>query len=199
MDKRELYEDISFILFIVPFALPTFYAIYLWIANGLSLFLPEGVYLTVTRDPIIFMIGVFSIIFASYIELMVEEVSKRGEAILRLSKRLQKIAALSFILAVLTSLYSNSFDLAGMVFDILAGRYTLVFPLILFFMSYLMVAPINIASIANMKFLAILLLLLVPFVLLIGRAHTSISLLASLILMIIAAIIFIYSEREMKL
>ena len=190
MNRKEIYEDLSSLLLLVPFLAPAAYALYLWAVEGFSSFLPEQVYLGVTRNPDLFLLGVLAIILSTFMEVSSEERARRSERILVLSKRLQKLAVASFVLAIIAAWYANGLspDLSGTGKDLFAGRYTIVFPALLVFLSFLIVTPVNLRSLARAKTVAIILLLAVPVVIdEVGKRNLFLGLGGSLLLTILAA------------
>jgi hypothetical protein len=190
MNRKEMYEEVSFLLLLVPFFAAAAYALYLWALEGFSYYLPEQVYLGVTRNPDLFLLGILAIILSAVMEVSIEEKARRSEHVLPLSKRLQKLAAASFVLAIITAWYANRFslDLSGTGADLFGGRYTIVFPALLVLLSFLIVTPVNLRSLAQAKTLAIILLLAVPVVIdEVGKRNTVLGLGGSLILTILAA------------
>jgi len=196
MTRNEAYEDVAFLLLLVPFIGSGVYALFLWAGFGVSLLFPEQAYLGVTRNPDIFLIGTFAILISVVLEISSESPEKRTERTLSVSRRLQRLAAASFILAILAAWYANGFslDLGGTFLDLLSGRYTLVFPAILILLSFLIITPTRLRSLSNFRTVAVILLLSVPAVIyLVGRRSPAIGLLVSLLLTISAALILSWS------
>ncbi|HLQ03475.1 MAG TPA: hypothetical protein VK114_01645 [Nitrososphaerales archaeon] len=199
MNRKEMYEDGSFLLLLVPFSAAALYALYLWAVQGFSYFLPEQVYLGVTRNPDLFLLGILGIILSTVMEVSSEERARRSERVLLLSKRLQKLAAASLVLAIITAWYANGFspDLSRTGADLFTGRYTIVFPALLVLLSFLIVTPINLRSLAQAKTVAIILLLAVPVVINeVGKRNTLLGLGGSLILTILAAVMLSWQSDK---
>ncbi|TLY10629.1 MAG: hypothetical protein E6K84_08670 [Thaumarchaeota archaeon] len=132
-------------------------------------------------------------------EVSSEERARRSERVLLLSKRLQKLAAASLVLAIITAWYANRFspDLSGTGADLFTGRYTIVFPALLVLLSFLIVTPINLRSLAQAKTVAIILLLAVPVVINeVGKRNTLLGLGGSLILTILAAVMLSWQSDK---
>ena len=194
-----MYEDASSLLLLVPFFAPALYALLLWAVGGFSYYLPEQVYLGVTRNPDLFLLGILAIILSTVMEVSSVERARRSERVLQLSKRLQKIAAASLMLAIITAWYANGFspELSGTGADLFAGRYTIVFPALLVLLSFLIVAPINLRSLAQAKTVAIILLLAVPVVIdEVGKRNTLLGLGGSLLLTILAAAMLSWQGKK---
>ena len=65
MKSSDSKEDIPFLLFLVPFAISGIYAIILWAQAGLSSTLPQTVFLQVTENPYVFLVGFTAVIFGA--------------------------------------------------------------------------------------------------------------------------------------
>ena len=140
LQKAETTENISFILYLVPLISSTIYAISLWTSEGLSLTLPETVYLSVTKDPYLFLISFLAICCAVLIEVFGSSKESRLSRIETNSKQIQILAVISFSAAVLSvwSTIGYSFDISRTLQILLAGRYALIFPLMLFILAFLL-------------------------------------------------------------
>jgi len=170
----------------------------LWVQNGISLTLPTSVYLTVTRDPYLFMLGSLSIMLGIIIEVNGTDSGARPAKLVSLGNTLQSIAAASLILVLLSAWYANGFtDLTGMATDFIVGRYGLVFPAVLVLLSYLLSAQFNLVSLANRKVLAIVAMLLVPVSLYeIGKRDVFAGLLVSLLLLLFGLGAYLVPEKK---
>ncbi len=140
LQKAETTENISFILYLVPLISSTIYAISLWASEGLSLTLPETVYLSVTKDPYLFLISFLAICCAVLIEVFGSSKESRLSRIETNSKQIQILAVISFSAAVLSvwSTIGYSFDISRTLQILLSGRYALIFPLMLFILAFLL-------------------------------------------------------------
>ncbi len=193
MNRREAYEDVSFLLLYLPFVSAAVFALYLWAEVGFSSFLPEQVFLGVTRNPDLFLLGVLAVLAGTIMEASIEERTKRGERVLQLSRRLQKLAVASFVLAIVTAWYANGFSLGGLSgagSDLFSGRYTIVFPAVLLFYSFLIVTPLASEGLGGLKTVAIILLLAVPAVIYeVGKRNAPLGLGGALLLTILAGVL----------
>ena len=140
LQRAETTENISFILYLVPLISSIIYAISLWASEGLSSTLPETVYLSVTKDPYLFLIGFLAICCAVLIEVFGSSKESRLSRIETNSKQIQILAVISFSAAVLSvwSTIGYSFDISRTLQILLAGRYALIFPLMLFILAFLL-------------------------------------------------------------
>ncbi|MDA4126539.1 MAG: hypothetical protein OK452_04960 [Thaumarchaeota archaeon] len=198
MATRGYAEDVSTLLFLVPFLASGIYGLVLWVQSGISVVLPSSVYLTVTRDPVLFIIGSLSIMLGVMIEVTSADPSTRQAKLASLGNNLQSIAIASLILVVVSALYANGFlDLSGAATDFIVGRYGLVFPAMLVLLSYLLTARFKWVSLMNRKVYAVIALLLVPASIYeLGKRQPALGLGGALILLIVGVALFIIPERK---
>jgi len=185
-------DDVSVLLYLVPFIASGVYGIVLWVQAGISVQLPSAVYLTVTRDPIIFAIGTLAVFAGAFLEVNSTERSARREKLSSIGNTLQSIAAASLILVLISAIYANGTDLSGAATDFIVGRYGLVFPVMMVVLSYLITAQFNLGSIRSPQMIGIIALLLVPVSLYeIGRRQTALGLVISLALLVLGTYLFV--------
>jgi hypothetical protein len=198
MATRGYAEDITTLLFLVPFVASGIYGLVLWVQAGISAFLPTSVYLTVTRDPILFIIGSLSIMLGVMIEVNSADPSTRQAKLASLGGSLQSIAIASLILVVVAALYANGFlDVSGAATDFIIGRYGLVFPALLVLLSYLLTARFRWSSLMNRKVLGVIALLLVPASIYeLGKRQPTLGLGGALVLLIVGVVLFVIPERK---
>lgn len=190
-------EDASTLLYIVPFALSAVYALVLWAQQGLSYYLPKAVFLDVTRDPYIFIVGSLAVFAGMAVELSGTEAAKRAKKLTSLGNSLQAIAAASLVFVVIAALYANGFgDLQGAASDVIVGRYGLVFPVVLVLMSFLLSSQFNLSSLMSRSVLGIVLLLLVPVSIReLGKRSASLGLASAFLLLVLGALVFLYPKK----
>jgi hypothetical protein len=198
MATRGYAEDVSTLLFLVPFLAAGIYGLVLWVQAGISAVLPTSVYLTVTRDPILFIIGSLSIMLGVMIEVNSADPSTRQAKLASLGNNLQSIAIASLVLVVISALYANGFlDVSGAATDFIIGRYGLVFPAVLVLLSYLLTARFKWSSLKNRKVLAVIALLLVPASIYeLGMRQPALGLGGALILLIVGVALFVIPEKK---
>lgn len=199
MSRRTLSnDDISTLLYIVPFALSAIYALVRWAGEGFTYFLPSTVYLDVTRDPYVFIVGTFAIFAGLAIEVRGTEPSKRNAKLHSLGGTLQTIAASSFVLAIICALYANGFTgVSAAASDVIVGRYALVFPVLLVLMSYLVTARFNFVSLGTRGAVGIILLLLVPVSLReVGKRNISLGLAGAFVLLILGLAVLLIPRSK---
>ena len=198
MSFRGRTEDISTLLYSVPFLASAVYGLALWVQGGLSAILPSSVYLTVTRDPILFIVGSVSVMLGVLVEVNGADPSVRPAKVISLSNTLQTIAVASLILVLLSAWYANGFtDLTGAATDFIVGRYGLVFPAMLVLLSYLISARLGLSSLTSRKSLAIIAMLLVPVSLYeVGRRVLVVGLVISLVLLLLGLGIYLAPEKK---
>ncbi len=162
MKTTDSREDIPFLLFLVPFALPGVYAIYLWAQAGLSATLPQTVFLQVTENPYVFLIGFAAVIFGAIMDVLYAEPALRRAKVLEESATIQKIALIALVLGALSAWYAAGFDPGTAASNVLAGRYVVVFPALLVVFSFVMLPAVSIRKDQTNNVLIAVLLLAVP-------------------------------------
>jgi hypothetical protein len=189
--------DITAVLYLVPFAAAAVYAIVLWVESGVSLELPSTVYLTVTRDPYLFIVGSLAVLLGVMIEVRSTEQDRRWAKLLSLSNTVQSIALASLVLVLVCAVYANGPDLGGAVSDFVVGRYGIAFPTILFVFSYLMRVQFQSSVILSRKFLGIISMVFVPAALYgLGKLKTTADLPVALVFLVIGLFLFLWPERK---
>ncbi len=198
MNTRGYAEDFSTLLYIVPFLASGVYGLVLWVQGGLSLVLPASVYLTVTRDPTLFIVGSLSVILGVMVEVNSTDPAARPAKLVSLGVTLQSIAVGSLVLVLISALYANGFtDLTGAAADFIIGRYGLVFPAMLVLLSYLITVKFRLASLANRKVLAVVAMLLVPASLyVIGKRQITLGLVIALALLLVGLGMYLLPEKK---
>lgn len=195
MKRTELSEDATSILFLLPFLISGIYGIYLWALRGVSATLPSDVYLSVTRNPYIFLVGFLGVLGGVLIQMSTTEDSARISQLGSLSGILQKIAAASFILAFMMAVYANGFDISGAALDFIVGRFSLVFPALVVLLSYLIVTPVSARSLSSMRLWGILSLLGSTVVLYeVGKRSPIVGLVLSLGLIVLGVFLFLFNS-----
>ncbi|HZW85702.1 MAG TPA: hypothetical protein VFE91_07375 [Nitrososphaerales archaeon] len=192
--------DLSAVLYLVPFIVSGAYGLVLWVQSGISVLLPSNVYLTVTRDPIIFAIGTLAVLGGVIIDVRSSPPQERTATLSSLSNTLQSLAAASLILVLFSAVYANGFtDLSSAATDFIVGRYGLVFPVMLVLLSYLVSARFQVEALFSPRVLAVVALLLVPVSIYeIGKRQTALGLTVALVLLIVGLYLFIRKPRSQK-
>lgn len=194
------YEDVSAILFLAPFIVSGVYALYLWFSSGITPILPSTVYLTVTRDPVVFVVGSFAVFLGLMAEVAGVEAGERKARLQASAALIQKLAATSFILSLLMAWYANGFtDIAGTADDFMVGRFSLAFPVILVLLSYLATVPLNWRALTKGRTAGIVLMLFVPAVVYeVGKRNTPVGLGFGFILVLAGLYLFLRVEKSAK-
>ena len=197
MAGKGRYEDVSTILFLVPFIASGVYALYLWFRSGISAILPSTVYLTVTRDPVVFIAGSLAVFLGLMMDVAGVEPGERRARLQSSSVLVQKLAAASLVLALLTAWYANGFtNLSGTVGDFLVGRFSLAFPVMLVLLSYLATVPLKWRAVKNRRTAGIILMLVVPPVVYeVGKRSAPVGLGAALVLILAGLYLFLRAEK----
>lgn len=198
MSSSGRYGDVSAILYLVPFVVSGVYGLYLWVQAGLSAVLPSSVYLTVTRDPYVFMVGSVAIMLGVVLDLTGTDLAHRKARLTSLGNTLQSVAVASLILVLIAAFYANGFiDVSGAADDFIVGRYGLVFPAVLVLLSYLITAQFNLSSLRKPKVLAVIALLLVPASLYeIGKRQLGLGLGIAFVLLIVGIGAYLLPQRK---
>jgi len=198
MSSRGRYEDISTLLYLVPFVGGFVYGLVLWIENGISLVLPRTVYLDVTRDPIFFTIASLAVLLGVIMEVNGTDLVARPAKLASLGNTLQSIAVAALVLVLICAFYANGFtDVSGTATDFIVGRYGLVFPAMLILLSYLITARFNVAALGNRKVMAVIAMLLVPASLYeIGKRQTALGLVVALAFLVIGLALYLVPEKK---
>lgn len=191
------YGDVALLLYAAPFILNFVYALYLWIGTGFSAILPQLVFLEVSQSPYLFLAGFTAVSVAAVIDFSSEAPEARKSGLVALSKRLQAIAIASIVLAFIAALYSASFDPSVAVFNLLVGRYPLVFPALLVFLSFLILPSVKLQGANRKNLIVIVLLVGSPAVLYeLGKRNTVVGLGVGLMLLLVAAFLLLRDGKE---
>ena len=180
------------ILYLVPFIASGAYGLYLWVRNGLTGILPTNVYLGVTRDPYVFVIGSLAVFLGVILDASSSDISRRRMKIKSVSDNLQSLALMCLVLSLIGAFYANGFsDLTDSITDFVVGRYSIVFPTVLVVLSYLLTIKVSVDSLFNTKFIAVVLLILSPAAVYeLGRRNEAVGVGAGLVLVIIGLFFF---------
>jgi len=193
----ERYGDVALLLYAFPFIINFVYALYLWSGAGFSAILPQLVYLEVSQSPYIFFAGFAAVLLAAFIDFNSEAPGPKKSAIVALSKRLQAIAFIALVLAFITALYAAGGDLGTALFNLLDGRYPLVFPAILVFFSFVILPSVKLQGANLRNLLVIVLLVASPAALYeLGKRNTSAGLGVALILVLAAAYLLVRAKKD---
>jgi hypothetical protein len=198
LSASERYGDVTAILYLVPFLASGIYGVYLWAQAGFSYLLPKSVYLTVTRDPYIFLIGSLSILVGVVLDMRGSPGPDRRAKLGSLGGTLQSVALASLVLALIAAFYSNGFtNVGGAADDFIVGRYGLVFPAVLVLLSYLVTARFDFGSLRKPKVLGVIALLLVPAsVYEVGKHDLAVGLAIALVLLVLGLASFVLPARK---
>ena len=198
MSIRERYEDVSTLLYIVPIVVPIIYALVLWVQSGLSPVLPSSVYLTVTRDPILFIGVSLAVMLGVLIEVNETEPAVRAAKVASLGGTLQSIAVASLVIVLISALYANGFtDITGAATDFIIGRYGIVFPAALVLLSYLMTVQFKLPGVTKTQILAAISLFLVPASLYeLGKRETALGVGVAFVLLVAGLALYLLPEKK---
>jgi len=197
MSGRGRYEDLSTLLYLVPFLAAFVYALVLWAESGASSLLPTSVFLTVTRDPDLFMVGSLAVLLGVMIEVNGTDPAGRRAKLASVAGTLQSIAIASIVIGLLSAWYANGFtDLGGAASDFIVGRYILVFPAMMVLLSYLLIIKLRTESILNRPFAGLVALLLVPAsVYEIGKRNTPLGIGIAFVLLVVGIYLYLTPKK----
>jgi hypothetical protein len=143
MSSKERVQDASFLLFLVPFAVSAVYAIILWVQSGISAILPQTVFLQVTEDPYVFLLGFAAVMVGATLDVRSEALSKRRQKLVEESNRLQFLAVAALVLGALCAWYAAGFDIGAGAANLVEGKYAIIFPALVIAVSFLMLPSVT--------------------------------------------------------
>jgi hypothetical protein len=191
------YGDVALLLYAAPFILNFVYALYLWIGAGISAVLPQYVFIEVAQSPYLFLAGFAAVCLAAVMDFNSGTPETRKSALAALSKRLQSIAVASIVLAFVSSWYAASFDVGTGLVNLLDGRYPLVFPALLVFLSFVILPSVKLEGANRKNLLVIVLLVASPAALYeLGKRNTAAGLGVGLVLLLLAAYLLVRNTQE---
>ncbi|MGB9659434.1 MAG: hypothetical protein ACPLY9_02775 [Nitrososphaerales archaeon] len=194
MDKLEMIEDTTFILYLSPLLINGLYALYLSFAQNLP---PSDVYLGVANNIVILLASVLVVLIALVIEI---RISPKDTRIKKIEENVSRMRILAFLFIIL-SLFSV-FVTSGNSLDLyLEGRYAILYPLFLLALS-LVLSP----SITHFFKFSLIIFEIIPIVLMIAsplllyilwRMGLSYSIVFSISLLVFIAgvALFLYGSR----
>jgi len=195
--KAERNGDIAVLLYAAPFILNFVYALYLWGGAGFSATLPQLVFLEVTQNPYVFLLGFAAVAFAAVLDFDNSTLEARRTSVLALSKRLQAIAGLALVLAALAAFYAAGGDLGTAGYNLLDGRYPLIFPAVLLLLSFVILPSFKFESVNRTNALVVILLIGSPIALYeIGKRDSIAGLGTGLILLLLGAYVLVTQKKQ---
>jgi hypothetical protein len=129
-----MVEDLSFLLYLSPLLINIVYPLYLWFTLNL---LPSDVYLKVTNNIVVLLVGVLAVVIAIMLEVWINPMEVR---IKKIGENIPRMRVLAFLLIILSLIFvwvASGYSLNLIeVFDLyLEGRYAILYPLLLLFLS----------------------------------------------------------------
>jgi len=199
MSTSQNREDIPFILFLVPFAISGLYAIDLWVQAGLSSTLPQSVFLQVTQNPYVFLVGFAAVVFGAVLDVQQAGPAQRKAKLVHESTVVQVVAVSALILGILSAWYAAGFDLSGAGTNVLQGRYVIIFPALLVIFSFLMLPSLTIRREQAKTILVAALLLAVPLTVdEVGKRSFFGGMVLGLVLLAAAVYLYLQGGRPTK-
>lgn len=161
MMKKDSVEDAAFILYIIPILLNGVYGLWNWVAGGVDLAALQQVYTQLTREPVIFLVGLVAVCVAVVLD------ARYLSPIDVIDRRVTRLAVFCFITALIIALLSTGFNLSSGLILFLQGRYALIFPALLMVLTFLFrVRGMRSTSLRSLRRgLSLLLLLVSPLTL----------------------------------
>lgn len=198
MSNRSRYEDLTTLLYLVPFVGSVGYAAVLWAETGASLTLPTSVFLTVTRDPYLFVAASLAVLFGIVVEVNGTAPVGRPARLTSLGGTTQSIAIGSLVISLLSAWYANGFtNIGGAASDFMVGRYDLVFPAIMVLLSYLLTARFRFQALADRSMLGVIaMLLVIPTLYEIGKRQIALGGVISLALMVLGVFLLLPPRKK---
>ena len=129
--KKDSVEDAAFILYIIPILLNGGYGLWSWVAAGADLAALQQVYINLTREPVIFLVGLIAVCVAVVLD------ARYLSPIEDVERRVTRLAVFCFITALIIALLSTGFNLSRGLILFLQGRYALIFPALLMVLTFL--------------------------------------------------------------
>ena len=168
--KSELAEDLSFILFLLPLIITGGYVI--WGSALASGFGPD-IYLSITRDPIIFAISVLAVSIGTLIEVYSNPLSLREKKLGINAKRMQLLAGITISVSLVAAWASLgvSATVPGVLGLFLTARFPLIFSVVLYVLSSVLSLQFTIPTSASNLLInsaSVIILLLAPMFFLVG-------------------------------
>ncbi len=151
MNKSEILEDLSFLMYLVPFLVSGAYAFYSAYPQELPIPPSEAVYLAVTKSPEVFAIGSVCVMAGLLLRVVPCPPVERHRKILEAIGRLQWVAVSSFGLAIVSALSTMRFsgNVSAVFSLVLEGRYALVFPLFMLILSFLISPAVSLGKVVR--------------------------------------------------
>ena len=131
--NREQIEDLTILLYAAPFLVGAFGWVYHYILLNAVDRSFDTLYIVVSKDPIIFLLGFFCTISASILDIRIIR-----EEIDRVAARLQKITLALLLIEVIGALIVIvvTSKAAQIFYLFLDGKYSVVLPLLIFIYAY---------------------------------------------------------------
>lgn len=167
MEKTELIEDLTFLLYLGPFIICALWGLFLGFSTGFS---STQVYLLITKDPVVFLIGFGAVLSAALLEMNLGSDAEPFVRSRRIARNLQRIALASILLSAISAAGAAglSGELGGAGSLLLQGRFGIVFPLLVY-VSSVVLSPVGLRrkylKYPPLDFIAFALIILSPILL----------------------------------
>jgi hypothetical protein len=127
MASRDIAEDVSFLLYLVPLVAGIVYGAYEWAILPHSYDMPGLAYLIVSKSPYLFLISVIAVGVALLFEVRGTPVLERSRIIQSNSTRMQILAISVLVLSYLAAVSVAGYSFGNGAAVFIAGRYPLIF------------------------------------------------------------------------
>jgi hypothetical protein len=198
--KSELAEDISFVLFLLPLILTGGYVIW---GSALSSGFNTDIYLSITRNPIIFAVSIGAVSAATLIEVYSNPSAVRETKLGINARRMQLLAGTTIFASVVAAWISSgsSATLPGVLGLFLSARFPLIFSVLLYVLSSVLSLQFKVPAIASnliVSSTSVVVLLLAPIFFFAGTtAQMPVALVAigSVSLLVLGIVLFAQANK----
>jgi hypothetical protein len=168
--KSELAEDVSFILFLLPLIITGGYLLF---ASSIASGYDTDIYLSITRDPIIFMISILAVSVGTLVEIYSNPLSLREKKLEINARRMQWLAGITFLTSGVAAWVSlgGSATLPAFFGLFLTARFPLIYSVLLAVLSSVLTLQFKIPSTESslvVNSTSVIILLLAPVSFLLG-------------------------------
>jgi hypothetical protein len=199
ISSKERREDVSFLLLLVPFAVSGLYGLVLWVITGVSAILPPVVFLQVTESPYVFLIGFAAVLGGVVLDVVTQDPRSRKATLTADSNRIQILAVVALVLALLFAWYSAGFDPGAAAAELLQGRYTIIFPVLLIAFSFVMLPSVTLSRNQVTYLVFIILFLAIPLSIdELGKRSFVLGMGLGVVLLILAIYVYLRGQAKDK-
>ncbi|NIM44287.1 MAG: hypothetical protein GTN80_01005 [Nitrososphaeria archaeon] len=142
--------DLSVAAFILPYFISAIYGVYMWSTEGLPPAYPSKAFLTITKDPLLFLLGSISSSIALALFVTSFDLGERRRAMKTASHVLASSGLFAAISAYVVALWSTGgiLEAAGLMAE---GRFSSIYPILLFFLAFLLSVDIPMDTLRSVR------------------------------------------------